>query len=270
MSGEWLLPLGGLSVPSADAPPAELLASEAVQLFVARRPRSSQASTRRTGARHRRHRESVGGMPLAILLAANWARLLRRRRDRRELELSLDVLAEEGESGPTTPQRARDVRAVVAPADAPRAQCCVAVRLCGAFAREAAAMLPRPACRCWAPWRTSRCCARATTAASRCTLLCSNGGRGYSQDATTARRRHCDYFALRLGHLRDHEVGPQPCDAPSRWTSSFEDMRRRPGGKRSPRSDGDGGRKRWHRPAGALSQHRGSHRGRHLSCSVRA
>ena len=98
--GEWLLPLGGLSVPPADAESAERLASDAVQLFVVKalavRPEfDAAAQSRDIGVIAR----AVGGMPLAILLAANWARLLPVAEIAAELERSLDVLesAEEGE-----------------------------------------------------------------------------------------------------------------------------------------------------------------------------
>ena len=140
--GEWLLPLGGLSVPGADAPPAELLASEAVQLFVAKAAAvkpgfDAAAQARDIGVIAR----AVGGMPLAILLAANWARLLPAAQIAAELELSLDVLesAEEGEERPEH----RSVRAtfeqswrLLTPLER-RVLASLSV-FAGAFAREAA------------------------------------------------------------------------------------------------------------------------------------
>jgi len=101
--GEWLLPLSGLELPAARGTSDEQLDADAARLFVA------AACTVRAGfdaaAQARdivRLVRAVDGLPLAILLAANWARLLPVAQIVVELERSLDVLEaqEEGEERP--------------------------------------------------------------------------------------------------------------------------------------------------------------------------
>jgi predicted ATPase/DNA-binding SARP family transcriptional activator len=101
--GEWLLPLGGLSLPAPDEGPQQVLSSESAQLFVA----AARAVKPDFDATREAHdigvvARAVGGMPLALLLAANWARLLPVAEIAAELAHSLDVLesAEEGEERP--------------------------------------------------------------------------------------------------------------------------------------------------------------------------
>ena len=101
--GEWLLPLEGLELPAARAGAEEQLATDAARLFVvagtAVRPDFDATAHANDVARLVR---AVGGLPLAILLAANWLRLLPVERIVAELGRSLDVLeaAEEGEERP--------------------------------------------------------------------------------------------------------------------------------------------------------------------------
>ena len=101
--GERLLPLRGLALPDAHAPGERILESEAARLFVtaakANRPDfDAAAQSREIGALVR----ALDGLPLALLLAANWARLWSVGAIERELARSLDVLesAEEGEERP--------------------------------------------------------------------------------------------------------------------------------------------------------------------------
>ncbi len=102
--GEWLLPLAGLDVPGPQASAQELLASDGVRMFVASalaaRPEfDAQAQTEVIGALVR----ATDGLPLAILLAADWVRHLSVAEIVQELETSLDVLdggADEGEERP--------------------------------------------------------------------------------------------------------------------------------------------------------------------------
>lgn len=104
VAGEWVLPLGGLALAPAQAAAHETLGCDAARLFVAAaaavRPgfdAGTQAAA--IGALVR----SVGGLPLAILLAADWVRLLPAAEIVRELESSLDLLdsgADEGEERP--------------------------------------------------------------------------------------------------------------------------------------------------------------------------
>ena len=103
LHGEWLLPLKGLSTPPVHALAREVLDSDAARLFVsaasALRPDfDAVAQARGIGALVR----AVDGLPLAILLAANWVRLLPVSEIASELARSLDVLesADEGEERP--------------------------------------------------------------------------------------------------------------------------------------------------------------------------
>jgi predicted ATPase/DNA-binding SARP family transcriptional activator len=102
VAGEWLLPLSGLGLPSVRGPNDEQLKAEAARLFVAAawivRPgfdAEAQAADIVQLVR------AVDGLPLAILLAANWVHLLPVAQIVAELERSLDVLeAGEGEERP--------------------------------------------------------------------------------------------------------------------------------------------------------------------------
>ena len=100
---EWLLPLPGLALPSARAAADDVLASAAGQLFVAAaqdvRPGFDAA---REAAAIGTLVQAAGGLPLAILLAANWVRLLPVAEINAELARSLDVLegADDGEERP--------------------------------------------------------------------------------------------------------------------------------------------------------------------------
>lgn len=107
---EWLLPLGGLAVPPHDAPPAEIVDYDAVRLFtlharVARPSFDPTASAAPVG----RIVRALGGMPLAIELAAHWLRLLPLVGLETEIGTSLDLL-ERDEEGSERPEH-RSVRA---------------------------------------------------------------------------------------------------------------------------------------------------------------
>ena len=100
---EWLLPLTGLAVPRLQASADEVLTCAAAQLFASAaqevRPDFDAArEAQAIGAVVR----ATGGLPLAILLAANWVRLLPVAEIGAELARSLDVLesADEGEERP--------------------------------------------------------------------------------------------------------------------------------------------------------------------------
>ena len=108
--GETLLALGGLTLPQAQAAPGELLASEAAQLFVAsavatRPDFDARGQAQAIGALVR----ATGGLPLAILLAAHWVRLLPVAEIVTELERSLDVL-DSADAGQERPEH-RSMRA---------------------------------------------------------------------------------------------------------------------------------------------------------------
>jgi predicted ATPase len=109
--GEWLLPLGGLGLPAPDADEHQLLETDAVRLFVmaagtVKPDFDATQHARDIGALVR----AVGGMPLAILLAANWVRLLLVAEIVAELGRSLDVLESAEEEGEERPEH-RSVRA---------------------------------------------------------------------------------------------------------------------------------------------------------------
>jgi predicted ATPase/DNA-binding SARP family transcriptional activator/tetratricopeptide (TPR) repeat protein len=99
---EWLLPLSGLSLSTHDAT-VDRLHCDAAQLFVAC-ARASKPDFDPTvhASEIAAVVRAVGGLPLAILLAAHWTRLLPVAEIRAELDRSLDVLAsaEEGEERP--------------------------------------------------------------------------------------------------------------------------------------------------------------------------
>ena len=122
--GEWLLPLSGLELPAARGPDSEQLGADAARLFVAAaaavRPDFDPSLHAHDIVRLVR---AVDGLPLAILLAANWVRLLPVARIVAELERSLDVLEAGGggRGASRAPKCARDVRAIVAPAHGGRA-----------------------------------------------------------------------------------------------------------------------------------------------------
>ncbi len=113
---EWLLPLQGLAVPDDASRDLEAAgAFDAVRLFEAR------AMAAQRTFRLDRHlasvidiTEAVGGMPLAIELAASWVRLLPAEEIARELRSSIDLLQRDpaARSQPARPEHA-SIRAVL-------------------------------------------------------------------------------------------------------------------------------------------------------------
>jgi len=111
VAGEWLLPLRGLALAPAGADLGELLASDATRLFIA------TACAARPGFDARAEASAIGallhavdGLPLAILLAAHWVRLLPVAEIAAEVTRSLDVLDSGDEEGEERPEH-RSVRA---------------------------------------------------------------------------------------------------------------------------------------------------------------
>jgi predicted ATPase/DNA-binding SARP family transcriptional activator len=101
--GEGLVPLLGLTLPPLDGPASDIVAADAVQLFIAHARASDprfNVATNLTPITRLVH--AVGGLPLAILLAASWVRLLPITELVSEVTQSLDVLAhvEEGDERP--------------------------------------------------------------------------------------------------------------------------------------------------------------------------
>ena len=139
---EWLVPLQGLDLPPEDGTASDIVAADAVQLFAvqaqATDPRFNVNANALLVARLVR---ALGGMPLAVLLAASWVRLLPMTELVNDVRHSLDVLesAEEGEERPEH----RSVRAtfeqswrLLAPSEQ-RAMATLSV-MTGSFARGAA------------------------------------------------------------------------------------------------------------------------------------
>lgn len=97
---EWLLPLSGLTLPSPHGSPHEVVAADAVQMFTAHAraadPRFDAGTNLPQIARLVR---AVGGLPLAIQLAASWVRLLPMTELAKDITQSLELLecADEGE-----------------------------------------------------------------------------------------------------------------------------------------------------------------------------
>ena len=107
---EWLLPLPGLDLPAPQASTDEILKSPAAQLFAAQARQSeprfdARAHAGAVGAVV----TALGGLPLAILLAAAWVRLLPMADVAQEARQSLDLL-ERIDDGDERPEH-RSVRA---------------------------------------------------------------------------------------------------------------------------------------------------------------
>jgi predicted ATPase/DNA-binding SARP family transcriptional activator/Tfp pilus assembly protein PilF len=109
-AGEWLLPLAPLPVPPPDASGAAIAEFDAVRLFAlrARAVQPAFAAAREAESVARLVR-ALGGLPLAIELAAPWVRLLPVAEIEAEVANSLDLL-ERDEEGDERPEH-RSVRA---------------------------------------------------------------------------------------------------------------------------------------------------------------
>lgn len=110
LTGEWLLEVGGLKVPSSDQPGAPEEFS-AIKLFAqsARRARPSVALSDAEKPAAIRICQMVAGMPLAIELAAAWVRVLSCEEIALEVQASLDFL---NSSLQDLPLRHRSLRAI--------------------------------------------------------------------------------------------------------------------------------------------------------------
>lgn len=107
---EWLLPLTGLALAPPDGPAHDIIAADAVRLFVTQaRATDPRFNIDANAPQIARLVRAVGGLPLAILLAASWVRLLPLSELLREVTQSLDVL-EGAEMGDERPEH-RSVRA---------------------------------------------------------------------------------------------------------------------------------------------------------------
>lgn len=108
LAEEWLFDLGGLPLPDAHTPPAE---NSAVALFVqaAKRANRHFDLTAAEETAVGRICRLVGGIPLALQLAATWVRVLSCAEIAQEIERDLDFLAS---SQRHLPERQRSMRAV--------------------------------------------------------------------------------------------------------------------------------------------------------------
>lgn len=108
---EWVYRLAGLDLP-VSGHAADLSASSAAQLFLlhARRAHSGFVLNESSGAAVARICEALGGLPLAIELAASWARLLSCEEIAAEIGRGLDFLASPWRD---LPERHRSIRAVL-------------------------------------------------------------------------------------------------------------------------------------------------------------
>ena len=107
---EWLFEVQGLPIPDeADAQALE--SNSAIQLFIQRARQASQNFSAEAEDRAAIVRicRMVGGLPLAIELAASWARMLSAREIAQELEKSLDFLETRKLD---VPQRHRSIKSV--------------------------------------------------------------------------------------------------------------------------------------------------------------
>jgi predicted ATPase/DNA-binding SARP family transcriptional activator len=112
LPGEWVLPVGGLVVPHSQSA-EEIDSSSAVQLFAtyACRAEADFMLSEENRAAIVRICQLVEGLPLAIELAAAWARVLPCQEIAQEIERNIDFLATSSKS---VPERHCSLRAVFA------------------------------------------------------------------------------------------------------------------------------------------------------------
>ena len=210
VSGEWLLPLGGLAAPDVDETEPELIrAFDAVKLFELRAHAAAPAfDVRRGAADVAALVRLLDGMPLAIELAAAWVRVLPVAEIQREIEESIDLLERDGRA----PDRQRSVRASFEHSwrllNALEQQCLAQLSVFAApFTRAAAEQVAAVRLPVLAALADKSLLRAHDDGRFSLHPLVQQCVRRYMTDEATARRRHCEYVALRLGHVRDHDVG---------------------------------------------------------------
>jgi predicted ATPase/DNA-binding SARP family transcriptional activator/Tfp pilus assembly protein PilF len=209
-NGEWLLPLDGLAVPDVDESEAEAIrAFDAVKLF---EQRAHAAAPAFDAGRHALEIAAlsrlVDGMPLAIELAAPWVRVLPVAEITSEIGKSIDLLARDG----VAPDRQRSVRASFEHSwrllNALEQRCLSQLAVFAApFTREAAEQVAAARLPVLVALSDKSLLRAQDDGRFSLHPLLRQCARGMASDDEVAQRRHCDYFALRLGHLLDHEVG---------------------------------------------------------------
>lgn len=211
---EWPLPLAGLAVPDEDSRDAEAAASfDAVRLFELR------ARQAQRGFRLDAHAaavaaicEAVGGLPLAIELAASWVRLLPPQEIAGDLQRSIDLLERDTDPAAVARPEHRSLRAVIerswqllAPAER-RALAALSV-FHGGFTRAAAQAVAQVPL------------ALLASLADKSLLAADDSGRfalhptvalfaaGQRGDDEALRQRHAALFARYLADLTPHRHG---------------------------------------------------------------
>ena len=218
---EWLLPLQGLAVPDEDSRDLEAASSfDAVRLFEAR------AVAAQHGFRLDAHLqavieivEAVGGMPLAIELAANWVHLLPPAEIARELRESIELLERDPAARlqPARPDH-ESMRTVLertwqllAPRERQAMEALSVFR--GGFTRAAAqrvASVPLPLLSALVD--KSLLAVDGAGRFSMHPLVAAYATRGLDDDAERVgdiRTRHAEYFALHLAALTPYAIGDQ-------------------------------------------------------------
>lgn len=140
---EWVLPVEGLTYPQDDRATA-VEAYSAVELFVQQAQRSNAAFELSEGDKHHVSRicQMVEGMPLGVVLAAAWVKMLSCAEIERELGRDLDFLTTRSQ----VPERHRSLRAVFVHSwqrlsEAERVVFQQLAVFCGGFRQEAAAQI---------------------------------------------------------------------------------------------------------------------------------
>jgi predicted ATPase/DNA-binding SARP family transcriptional activator len=210
VGSEWLLPLGGLATPDADELEAEAIgAFDAVKLFELRARAVMPAfDAKRHAIDVAALTRLVDGMPLAIELAAAWIRVLPVAEIAREISGSIDLLARKEAAS----DRQRSVRASFEHSwrflSAVEQQCLSQLSVFAApFTRESAEQVAEaglPVLVSLADKSLLRVLEDGRFSLHPLVQQCAGET---VDDEGSLRRRHRDYFALRLAHLREHEVG---------------------------------------------------------------
>lgn len=232
LDGEWVLPIEGLAVPRSSLA-GDIDSSSAVQLFAAyaRRAEADFAIDDENRAAIARICQLVEGLPLAIELAAAWARVLSCHEIAREIENNIDFLAT---SSTSVPERHRSLRAVFAYSWAhlsPEEQQVFAQLSVfrGGFSRDAAEQVAGASLQLLA------------SLLDRCLIQKGSLGRyeiheflreygaeklaGTPEQGEAVYSRHCRYFAALVAEKEIQLTGPRPQEALNEIAGELENIR---------------------------------------------